>query len=59
MRHVFEQIPGLLTTVEQHSITRAASKLGYTQAGISHLINALKTELGVPLLVLRLPVGSC
>lgn len=40
-----------VTTVEQRSITRAASKLGYTQAGISHLISALESDLGVPLLI--------
>ena len=40
-----------VTTVEQRSITRAASKLGYTQTGISHLISALESDLGVPLLI--------
>lgn len=40
-----------VTTAELHSITRAASKLGYTQAGISHLIHALEEDLGIPLLI--------
>lgn len=40
-----------VTTAEHHSITRAANKLGYTQAGISHLVSALESDLGIPLLI--------
>ena len=36
---------------EEHSLTRAAEKLGYTQSGISHLIDSLEEELGLKLLV--------
>jgi DNA-binding transcriptional LysR family regulator len=36
---------------EEHSLTRAAEKLGYTQSGVSHLIDSLEEELGLKLLV--------
>ena len=36
---------------ELRNITRAAELLGYTQSGVSHLINALEAELGVTLLI--------
>lgn len=39
-----------VVTADLHNLTRAADKLGYTQSGVSHLINALETELGIPLL---------
>lgn len=38
-------------TVELQSLTKAAEQLGYTQSGVSHLINALENEMGFPLLV--------
>lgn len=38
-------------TVELQSLTKAADRLGYTQSGVSHLINALEDEMGFPLLV--------
>ena len=40
-----------VSAAEQGSMTRAAEQLGYTQSGVSHLIQALEGELGVPLLV--------
>ncbi len=33
------------------NLTRAAEKLGYTQSGMTHMMNALENELGFPLLV--------
>ena len=38
-----------LTVVETGSFKRAADMLGYTQAGISYIINALEDELGLKL----------
>ena len=40
-----------LTVAEVGNITRAAECLGYTQSGVSHLITALETEVGLPLLI--------
>lgn len=40
-----------VTVAELGNITRAAERLGYTQSGVSHLISALETELGLPLLI--------
>ncbi len=39
----------LLTVVETGSFKRAADVLGYTQAGISYIINSLEDELGIKL----------
>lgn len=41
----------LLTAVELGNLTRAAETLGYTQSGLSYLINSLEEELGFSLLV--------
>ncbi len=41
----------LLRAVELGSLTAAAAELGYTQAGLTNMMNALETELGVSLLV--------
>ena len=41
----------LLTAVELGSLTAAAERLGYTQAGLTNMMNALETELGVSLLI--------
>lgn len=40
----------LLRTVELGSLTRAGEALGYTQSGISHLLNGLERDCGVQLL---------
>lgn len=40
----------LAATMEYGSLTRAASALGYTQSGVSHLIRALEQEVGFSLL---------
>lgn len=39
-----------IKTVEYGSLTKAAQMLGYTQSGISHMINDLETEWGFVLL---------
>ncbi len=39
-----------LKTAELKSLTKAADALGYTQSGVSHMLNALETELGLQLL---------
>ena len=41
----------LLTAVDLGSFSAAAQKLGYTQSGLTHMMNALEDELGIPLLV--------
>lgn len=40
-----------LKTVECQSLTKAASELGYTQPGISHMIRALEEDFGLRLLL--------
>lgn len=37
--------------VELGSLSKAAEELGYTQSGISHMMQALETEVGFPLMV--------
>lgn len=41
----------LLTAVDLGSFSAAAQKLGYTQSGLTHMMNALEDELGFPMLV--------
>lgn len=41
----------MLTAVELGSFTRAAAKLGLTQSGLTHMMNALEREVGFPLLL--------
>lgn len=40
----------LLKSVEYGSLTKAAEELGYTQAGLTHMMNRLEKELGITLL---------
>ncbi len=40
----------LLKSIEQGSLTKAAEELGYTQAGLTHMMNRLEKELGLTLL---------
>ena len=40
----------LLAAVDMGSFSAAANKLGYTQSGLTHMMNALEDELGFPLL---------
>ena len=41
----------LLTALEKGSLTAAAEELGYTQSGLTHMMNSLEDELGLKLLV--------
>ena len=41
----------LLRAVELGSLTAAAAELGYTQAGLTNMMNALEAELGLSLLI--------
>ena len=45
------QYEAFLKTIELGSLTKAAESLGYTQSGISHMLNALENECGLKLLV--------
>lgn len=45
-----QKYEAFLKTVEYGSITKAAQALGYTQSGVSHMLNALENEWGVTLL---------
>ena len=40
----------LLVSAREGSFTRAAQELGVTQSGLTHMMNALEQEVGVPLL---------
>ncbi len=48
-----KKIKSLLTAVEHGSLTSAAQELGYTQSGLTHMMNALEEELGLSLLIRR------
>ena len=39
-----------LRAVENGSLLKTASQLGYTQAGLTHMMNTLENEIGVKLL---------
>ncbi len=44
-----QKYEAFIKTAELGSFKKAAAELGYTQAGISYIINALEDEFGVPL----------
>ena len=44
------KLEALLTAVELGRFTRAAEVLGYTQSGLTHMMDALEREIGLPLL---------
>lgn len=46
-----QKYEAFLRVAEAGSFKQAAHDLGYTQAGISYLVNALESEFGVPLFV--------
>ena len=46
-----KKIKALLTAAESGSLTAAAAELGYTQAGLTQMMNAVENELGTDLLV--------
>lgn len=45
------KLEALATAVELGSFTKAAAKLGYTQSGLTHMMNALEREIGFPILL--------
>ncbi len=46
-----KKLEALLTAVELGSFTRAAEVLGYTQSGLTHMMNSLEKDLGFTVLV--------
>lgn len=46
-----KKVFALLTAIERGSLTSAADELGYTQSGLTHMMNSLEEELGIGLLV--------
>lgn len=46
-----KKIAALLYAVEKGSLSSAAEDLGYTQSGLTHMMNSLENELGLNLLV--------
>ncbi|MBR1565941.1 MAG: LysR family transcriptional regulator, partial [Oscillospiraceae bacterium] len=46
-----KKVKALLAAAKAGSLTAAAAELGYTQAGLTQMMNALENELGVNLLV--------
>ena len=45
-----KKLEALMMSVDLGSFTRAAEVLGYTQSGLTHMMNSLEKEIGVPLL---------
>ena len=46
-----KKLEALAAAAEQGSFTRAAQKLGYTQSGLTHMMNSLEREIGFSVLV--------
>ncbi len=46
-----KKIKALLTAIERGSLSSAADELGYTQSGLTHMMNSLEEELGLTLLI--------
>ena len=46
-----KKLEALATAVEMGSFTRASEVLGYTQSGLTHMMNSLEKDLGFPVLV--------
>ena len=46
-----KKVQALLAAIDLGSLTAAASDLGYTQSGLTHMMNSLETELGLNLLL--------
>ena len=45
-----QKIKAMLLAVEKGSLTAAATELGYTQSGMTHMMNSLDDEIGLKLL---------
>jgi DNA-binding transcriptional LysR family regulator len=46
-----KKLEALATAVRLGSFTRAAEELGYTQSGLTHMMNSLEKDIGFPVLV--------
>lgn len=46
-----KKVQALLAAVDRGSLTAAAADLGYTQSGLTHMMNSLEAELGLNLLL--------
>ena len=46
-----KKLEALAVAAEHGSFTRAAQQLGYTQSGLTHMMNSLEREIGFPVLV--------
>ena len=46
-----KKVSALLTALHRGSLSAAAEELGYTQSGLTHMMNSLEDELGLTLLV--------
>ena len=46
-----KKVDALLLALERGSLTAAAEEMGYTQSGLTNMMNSLENELGFPLLV--------
>jgi len=46
-----KKVKALLAAVKSGSLTAAAMELGYTQAGLTQMMNSLESELGINLLI--------
>lgn len=46
-----KKVNALLISIDRGSLTAAAAELGYTQSGLTHMMNSLEDELGLNLLV--------
>ena len=45
------KLEALVAAVELGSFTKAAQQLGYSQSGLTHMMNALEQEIGFSLLL--------
>ena len=45
-----QKLQALITSIDLGSFSRAAERLGYTQSGLTHMMNALEAEFGFPLI---------
>lgn len=50
-----KKLAALAAAVRLGSFTRAAEELGYTQSGLTHMMNSLEKDVGFPLLVRGAP----
>lgn len=46
-----KKLEALAAAVQYGSFTRAAEALGYTQSGMTHMMNSLERDIGFPVLL--------